>query len=69
MKREASSGTLDDYRYTSVREHGLPMVRGVVDGLLTSERLDAIVYPTAPRRPQVSGVAPADPRVEPQDLQ
>ena len=61
MKREASSGTLENYRYTSVREHGLPLVRGVVDGLLTSERLDAIVYPTAPRRPQVSGVAPPDP--------
>ena len=53
MKREASSGTLNSYQYTSVRDHGLPMVRSVVDGLLASEKLDAIVYPTQPRRPQV----------------
>ena len=51
FKREAESGTLDDYRYTSVRDHGLPMVRAAVDGMLTAQRLDAIVYPTSPRRP------------------
>ncbi len=27
FKREAESGTLDDYRYTAVRDHGLPLVR------------------------------------------
>ena len=36
MKREAGSGTLDDYRYTSVRDHALPMVRAVVEGILIS---------------------------------
>jgi amidase len=51
FKREAESGTLDDYRYTSVRDHGLPMVRAAVDGMLAAQRLDAIVYPTSPRRP------------------
>jgi amidase len=51
LKREASSGTLDSYRYTSVRDHGLPMVRAVVEGLLASEKLDAIIYPTGPRKP------------------
>jgi amidase len=51
MRREAGSGTLDDYRYTSVRDHALPMVRAVVEGILTSQKLDAIVYPTSPRRP------------------
>ena len=51
MKREAGSGTLDDYRYTSVRDHGLPLVRAVVEGLLAAQKLDAIVYPTASRRP------------------
>jgi len=60
MKREAGSGTLDDYRYTSVRDHALPMVRAIVDGILASERLDAIVYPTAPRRPALIA-APPDP--------
>lgn len=61
MKREASSGTLNSYRYTSVRDHGLPLVRSVVDGLLAAEKLDAIVYPTAPRRPQPIGAAPEPP--------
>jgi amidase len=51
FKREAESGTLDDYRYTSVRDHGLPMVRAAVEGMLAAQRLDAIVYPTSPRRP------------------
>ena len=61
MKREAGSGTLDDYRYTSVRDHGLPMVRAVVDGILSSEKLDAIVYPTAPRRPALIASPPEVP--------
>jgi len=51
FKREVESGTLDDYRYTSVRDHGLPLVRAAVEGLLEAQRLDAIVYPTSPRRP------------------
>ena len=51
FKREIDSGTLDDYRYTSVRDFGLPMVRAVVDGIIASEKLDAIVYPTSSRRP------------------
>jgi amidase len=59
MKREASSGTLDDYRYTSVRDHGLPLMRAVVDGIFASERLDAIVYPTSSRRPALIA-APAE---------
>jgi amidase len=53
FRREAESGTLDDYRYTSVRDHGLPMVRAAVEGMLAAQRLDAIVYPTSPRRPGV----------------
>jgi amidase len=61
MKREASSGMLTSYQYTSVRDHGLPLVRSVVDGLLASEKLDAVVYPTQPRRPQVIGSAPEPP--------
>jgi amidase len=51
FKREAASGKLDDYRYLSVRDHGLPMVREVVEGIIAAEKLDAIVYPTSPRRP------------------
>src|SRR6266852_6322040 len=51
FKREASSASLDDYRYTSVRDYGLPLVRAAVEGLFAAEKLDAIVYPTATRRP------------------
>jgi len=51
FKREAESGTLEDYRYTSVRDYGLPMVRATVAGILEAQNLDAIVYPTASRRP------------------
>jgi amidase len=58
MKREATSGTLNDYGYVSVRDHGLPMVRAIIDGILTSQKLDAIVYPTASRRPPLIAAPP-----------
>ena len=51
LQAEAASGTLDDYRYTSVRDYGLPLVRAAIDGILASQKLDAIVYPTSSRRP------------------
>jgi len=60
LKREAGSGGLDDYRYTSVHDHALPMVRAIIEGLLTSEKLDALVYPTLPTRPPLI-TAPPDP--------
>ena len=43
---ELASGTTDDYRYRTVRDHALPMMRDVVNGVLSSNQLDAIVYPT-----------------------
>jgi amidase len=58
FKREASSGTLEDYRYTSVRDYGLPLVRAAVEGLFAAEKLDAIVYSTAPRRPALLTAPP-----------
>jgi amidase len=65
FKREASSGSLEDYRYTSVRDHGLPLVRAAFEGLFAAEKLDAIVYPTSTRRPALlaapSDTAPASP--------
>ena len=51
MRREEDSGDLDDPEYQAVREHGLALVRGFIDGILESKKLDAIVYPTSPRRP------------------
>ena len=51
MKREEESGSLEDYEYLAIREHGLALVRAIVDGMMNAEKLDAIVYPTATRRP------------------
>jgi amidase len=51
MKREEDSGELSDHEYRAVHEHGLPLVRSIIEGLIQSENLDAIVYPTRPRRP------------------
>lgn len=51
FKREAGSGNLNDYRYTSVHDQGLALVRTAIEGIIASHKLDAIVYPTSPRRP------------------
>jgi amidase len=61
MVRESASGTLNDYQYTSVRDHGLPLVRAILDGILKSNNLDAIVYPTASRRPSRIDAPPEPP--------
>jgi amidase len=58
FKQEASSGSLEDYHYTSVHDYGLPLVRAAVEGLFTSGKLDAIVYPTSPRRPALLAAPP-----------
>jgi amidase len=58
MQREAGSGTLEDYRYTSVHDHALAAVRTVLDGILAANKLDAIVYPTSPRRPPLIAAPP-----------
>ena len=61
MVRESTSGTLSDYQYTSVRDHALPLVRAVLDGILKANNLDAIAYPTASRRPQRIDAPPEPP--------
>jgi amidase len=58
LKREQGSGTLDDYRYTAVLHHALPLVRAVVEGVLASQKLDALVYPTSPVRPPLVSAPP-----------
>ena len=60
MLRESGSGTLADHQYTAVRDHALPLVRDYLAGLIAANKLDAIVYPTDPRRPQPNS-APAAP--------
>jgi len=52
MMKENESGELSDYEYLAVRDHALPLVRGIIGGLIESEKLDAIVYPTSPVRPE-----------------
>jgi amidase len=61
MRREAEAGGLDDFRYTSVRDHALPMVRTIVEGILASQKLDVIVYPTQPKRPPLITDPPEPP--------
>lgn len=61
MVREAGSGTLKDYQYTAVRDHALPLVRAVIDGMLAADKLDAILYPTASRRPALIAAPPEVP--------
>lgn len=51
FKREAESAQIPDYQYKAVRDSGLPMVRAIVQGAFAAQQLDAIVYPTASRRP------------------
>lgn len=49
--RENASGEVTSATHVALREHGLPLVRAVVDGLFDEHELDAIVYPTSPTRP------------------
>ncbi len=47
FKQEAASGSMTDYKYTSVKEHVIPAIRQVVDGVMAGNKLDAMVYPTS----------------------
>ena len=59
MREEDGSGDLSDPEYLAVREHGLPLVRAAIEGIMDAEDLAAIVYPTSPRRPGRADIAPA----------
>lgn len=50
--RENASGEITDTNHVAVRDHALPLVRAIVEGLMDEHELDAIVYPTSPTRPQ-----------------
>ncbi len=58
FEEELKAGNQPEYVYTSVRDHGLPLMRASVQGLFAAEKLDAIVYPTSPRRPGPIVVTP-----------
>lgn len=51
MLREEASGSLKDAEYLAVRDHALPLIRATLTGIFAGQQLDAIVYPTSPRRP------------------
>jgi amidase len=51
FKREADTAAGNAYQYTAVHDFGLPLVRAIVEGAMDAQQLDAIVYPTASRRP------------------
>ena len=53
FQQEERSGSLPDYEDLAMRNHGMPMVRSLIEGLMASEDLDAIVYPTSPTRPSL----------------
>ena len=56
---EEASGSTDDYEYRAMHEHGLALVRDLVNGVLADHELDAIVYPTSPSRPaRIDGEGP-----------
>lgn len=61
LEREAASCSMDDHRYTLVRNHGMPMVRATIDAMMAEQDLDAIVYPTALRRAALVAGPTADP--------
>ena len=56
FEQELNTGTPDDYLYRAMSDHGLPLVRANLEGLLDANDLDAIVYPTSPTRPGQAGV-------------
>ena len=68
FKRAAASGTLDDYRYRAVIDHALPMMRTIVEGVMTSHKLDAMVYPTASMRTPLIAAPPAPVGALPADV-
>ncbi len=54
FQQEEASGLLTDHEYVAMRDYGLPMVRSLIEGLMESEGLSAIVYPTSPSRPALA---------------
>lgn len=50
MREEAEKGkSMSDPEYLAARDHGLPLIRDTIAGILQSEKLDAFIYPTSPK--------------------
>lgn len=61
FKRELASGKMTDPRYVAVHDYALQAVTAIVDGVFTTQSLDAIVYPTSSRRPELLNAPPDTP--------
>jgi len=57
-RAEAKSPPLTDPAYLAAKNYGLPYVRESLQAIFDTNKLDAIVYPTSPRRPQKIGEEP-----------
>jgi amidase len=72
FQQELNSGSLEDPEYLAMINHGIPLVSTILQGLLEENKLDAIVYPTAPRRPgplgENRGASSPDPAVSATNL-
>ena len=56
FKQEAASGSMQDYRYTSVHDYILPAIKQVVEGVIATNKLDAMIYPTSSTKtPLIAG--------------
>ncbi len=55
FQQEEASGSVTDYEYVAMKEHGLELVRTLLSGLMDEGELDAVVYPTSPSRPSRVG--------------
>jgi amidase len=54
-RSEAKYPTLDDPTYRAAQTHGMAFVRETLQAIFDKDKLDAIVYPTNPRRPAKIG--------------
>ena len=57
-RAESKSPPLTDAAYIAAKTHGMAFVRDTLQALFEKEKLDAIVYPTSPRRVALIGEAP-----------
>ncbi len=53
LEQEDASGTVNDTEYVVMREHGTPLLRSYLAGLMGTRELDALVFPTSPTRPEL----------------
>ncbi|MGE4062092.1 MAG: amidase family protein [Rhodospirillaceae bacterium] len=58
FERELAAGSMTDYRYKTMHDHMMPLIREYIEGLFTANKLDAYVYPTSSRRPATIAETP-----------